>query len=443
MLALTKATTKIRVSDRFLLALALLCPACHPSSSHKPTPQQPLQTDVAPQNGNQGDNQVRVISGGVIDGNGGELITNEHNPWFVGPTGSPPVNYCVSVSPNFSLNSSDAKRQIAEVFSIWKNVLTKLNVMNSYADYSALKGKGSLAMILDFKEVSCDSKPPLVFKLGVNDDSVLSSLQYSAEDTVGFALRTSYADATASTQGFIWTAPDKGADAYKGPTLGANFWSTPHIFHNVIMHEIGHILGIQHIPNTIMDARAPAKIVQYGLDIDWNGEDIINNDIFSSPFCGELPPDTDPTALNALTTAGSSDTQMCLTPRNDLKGSDENTPTLIEFKKSNSVVASQRVTNSGVWTDVATISGSYLEKDQTTDPYAYKTTTFLDLTSRGLIRGSFVKADGSTQPLEIEMPSPGFALIRIPVQGQWRTIAAYADPYQDSLTKLTSLLGKD
>jgi hypothetical protein len=85
----------------------------------------------------------------------------------------------------------------------------------------------AFAISLDFKEVGCDANPPLIFKLGMRDAAVESTLVYSAARTLGFALRTSYDDTTTSAQGFVWLAPDKGDRRYQGSSKVDAFWSDP------------------------------------------------------------------------------------------------------------------------------------------------------------------------------------------------------------------------
>jgi hypothetical protein len=377
----------------------------------------------------------------VIDGNGGELIGNEHNPWFTGTT---PTPYCLSVSPDFSLPKATASQQIASVFAAWKKVFTTLNVMNSSSDYQILNGNGTLSVALDFAEVDCSSNPSLVFKLGIHDNSVDAALNYAAAKTVGFALRTSYNDTTGASQGFVWLVPDTGSKQYQGPQVAASFWSQPHIFRDVVMHEIGHVLGLQHIPNTIMDATAPALIVEHGLNADWQGEDFLNSAALDSPYCGTVPFAADPsqaTILSGLWNLTPNGLTICLTPRNDLIGSDQNTPTLIEFKKNGAVVASQRVSIAGVWENTATVAGNYLQRSQASSPYAFTTTTFLYTNSSGLARGSYVKTDGTTQFIEFDMPAPGFVLLRVPYQTEWSAVGVYASPNEATLEALNNLLG--
>jgi hypothetical protein len=281
----------------------------------------------------------------------------------------------------------------------------------------------------------------LVFKIGTFDDAVQAALQFSATRTVAFALRTSYDEATGRSTGYVWLAPDRGEKRYQGPMLASEFWARKNVMRNVLMHEVGHVFGLEHYGQTVMDERLPARVVAKGLDVALTAPEISDGQALLRPFCGRVV-GADDAALKLwdLTAEG---LQLCLSPRQDLIGTDSDTPTLLEIKRGEQVLVSQRISTQGWYPDgEIAIRGSYLEK-KGSEPVAYKHVEFVFQDRAGRLRGSFPAADGALRFVEIEQVSPGVAAVRFAIDATWPAITAVTAAGPDQILALTKLLGED
>jgi hypothetical protein len=377
--------------------------------------------------------------GGVIDGNGGELIVTERNPWF---TGTEDVLYCIISSDDFSPNRAQISEIIKNVFATWKTVFSKINHSDSSPEHRTSNEFERYNLSINFKETDCGRSPPLVFKLGVRDEEVKLALQFSAVNTIGFSRRTSYDNSTGRSKGFVWLAPDKGGDRYQGPAGKPMFWSYAAILHNVLSHEIGHLFGIQHTKGSIMDEGAPAKIVEKATTVKWMGGDFISGGSIDSerPFCGKsVWYETEPDFIKSIWDISGKDVEICMTRRDDLRENDDSSPLLLELKRAGSVLVSQRISIDGQWISSSRISGSYFSTVGNTQAPHLKERTFVFLASRSLSRGSFPGKDGQTQFIEIEFPAMGILMLRFPMGDKWQALLAFDSEFHESIQALSTI----
>jgi hypothetical protein len=368
------------------------------------------------------------VTGGVIDGNGGEYIGNEHNPWFVGME---PVQYCVTRSEDMSISAADASIEIAVALGRWKDFLGSGRFDGvGHKDPEHGLEAGTRRLALDFREVGCDAAPPLVFKLGVSDPSVDAALKYSAARTVGFALRTAYDDVSGRAQGMVWIAPDRGEKAYGGPKVASDFWSRPRLFRNVVLHELGHVFGLQHFKGSLMDARLPAKAVEHGFDADWNADELRAN-YKGKSFCGVVLFADAPVLTKLWQVASGDGVSVCLKWRGDLQGDADNTPVMLEAKLSDGSTHADLVKVASGEGDDQWVVGLYAEGA------AYSRTWFGSIQTTAMYRGAL--PDGA--PVEIEMGTPGAFAIRLPLDGTWQFVSIVPAERREVMLKLLTLLG--
>lgn len=178
--------------------------------------------------------------GGMTGSGGGEFVTTERSPWFVGAA---PVTYCVAHDEaSMSLPRARAESLIADALADWTKTLRALKPRPMYLP-TALDHWGHLT--LDFKLVACAGEPDLVFRLGAADPAIGALMQGQAGRIVATALRTSYDEESARGKGVIWLIPDRGPVEFRGP-FRDDFWSAEAAFFNTVLHEIGHMFGFTH-----------------------------------------------------------------------------------------------------------------------------------------------------------------------------------------------------
>ncbi len=196
-----------------------------------------------------------VRDGGGMTSSGAEFLTTENNPWFIGDE---VVHYCIERSDAFSLSREGSSQILRDVFVDWTRTITKLKPIETAFVLPDGKKKN---LTLRFEEVDCIQSHELTFLLGVNTPDVETTLNHMARYTAAFAAKVPVSDETGRTsQGMIWLTADRGDKAYAGPATPL-FWSQPDVFYSVIAHEIGHIFGLQHGLDGIMNEDVPARIL--------------------------------------------------------------------------------------------------------------------------------------------------------------------------------------
>lgn len=173
---------------------------------------------------------------------GGELIKDAHNPWFLENTKR--VTYCVAVDEK---NVSAPKQKIESIVRLaidyWITDFRKAATIERYYDDTMLPLKLATQV---FFQVSCDRNPDLRFQFGLLDDEQFRYLG-SPKKYIGIAVRTDYDPIRLKGKGFIYISPDNGPLKYEdSQEFVENSWSYDGLLHKTIVHELGHVFGLQH-----------------------------------------------------------------------------------------------------------------------------------------------------------------------------------------------------
>lgn len=197
-----------------------------------------------------------AFAGGMTS-SGGDFLTTENNPWFIGDE---PISFCIEQG-DFTREISSSEALIEEAINDWINNLKKLNIRPT--PFSLPDGKKK-SLGFNFIKTGCSAKTDLRFLLGVSNSDVTNELKHLATYVVAFASKGITNDKTGRAQGFIWLAPDMGKHIYKGPAQNS-FWLQDANFFNVILHELGHVFGLEHQPSGFMSSYGPSNAV-LGID---------------------------------------------------------------------------------------------------------------------------------------------------------------------------------
>ncbi len=202
-----------------------------------------------------------VAMGGWASG-GGQILRDSSNPWFLENTTS--VDYCIDIDEqNFGLSSTEASKEVAAAIADWVK-LFNLSEDDYYAA-GELEPYGQLRVgTQTFNQHDCSENIDFDLRFQMGRLTASQSLTFqNPKDFVGIALRTDYQKENLRGKGFIYLAPVAGPlvpDIDIHPQAWAIYDSL--VLKMVLRHEIGHIFGITHEIDTIMDQQLPEFLVR-------------------------------------------------------------------------------------------------------------------------------------------------------------------------------------
>ncbi len=295
-------------------------------------------------------------------------------------------------------------------------------------------------LILDFQEVPCEGNPPLVFKLGVTDEEAATVLRYTAETTLAFAYHAQYDPIAEESRGFVWLAADQGLKKYRGPQEQDRFWQEPASLYNILVHELGHVFGVQHIPKTLMDESFPVNAIAKGMKIRASGFEMMLNNItaLTDKICGKAMAEEAVGEIWKLQQMAGR--KICVQMRHDLLAVGEHdTPVLLQiFQDDGKVAIEQYLSTDGVYEGADySIAGKFLVKNSSgqLDFFKANLTYFF---SNEIYRGQF-QALEQHYPLELEIIHPGAIVIRIFSGSRWLSLAFVPDGHEEEFSQLLGL----
>lgn len=180
---------------------------------------------------------------GADSSGGGDIRPPESgSAWFLGVSKS--VRYCAQISKNFGTSRQFAEKAVEDAFQIWSDYIEEHRV------HSTLYGEYRLA--LDFVPVRCDGTQDLTFYFGIRNN-VIEAVRREYYNPVAFAHRVSYDAKRGWGNGFIWVAAAGTVEPQNSfPAWSDTEGAAKYHLKGQVLHEIGHVLGNDHIPDTIM-----------------------------------------------------------------------------------------------------------------------------------------------------------------------------------------------
>jgi hypothetical protein len=376
-----------------------------------------------------------VESGGINDGNTGELSTTKSNPWFIGET---PARYCVQFGEDtVAAKDEGAQRAIVEqveaAFAQWVDFLQFIKPVSPGSTFTPsgefLAGPAVANLTRSFQRVDCAGDPEMRIKVGTWEKVDTDFLRYTSRYTVAYALRTAYSDETGRSRGFIWLVADSGPRRYKGPAPEGAFWAEGRYVQNVVLHELGHVFGVDHLPATFMDAKFPAGALASRLATAWTFEDFRSISGGARERCGLLlhPKDEpeSPVPKDIFGVEAATARELCWRDAEDRRRpEDHDTPILVWLKgDGGKTLAEQLLFADGLFGEVRSISGNYLKKVEGSD-YRYSTVDQAHYATLDLHRLRFDRG-GRSHWVEIEIEPPGIAVLRFAYEGAWKQLATW------------------
>lgn len=192
----------------------------------------------------------------------GKIYKDDNNPWFLENTER--VFYCVAQDPiHFPVDPVRAKALVREAITSWTYAFRLAQEEDRYSD-DGIEPYGTIRLgTQEFIERDCSfPNLDLRFQLGKLTDQQAEMFQ-NPQDYIGLAARTSYSRENLKGQGFIYIAPVSGKLKPDLDQLHPEAWNyLDHFaFKIVLRHEIGHLFGLPHKQNSLMDEKTPEMIV--------------------------------------------------------------------------------------------------------------------------------------------------------------------------------------
>ncbi len=204
------------------------------------------------------------FAGGWTSG-GGELIRDAHNPWFLSNTKE--VKYCIQINEaDFGQSKSFVRTQIFKAIDFWKMQLKELTYWN-YADPAFDFHLGTQS----FYEVDCREAHDLRFQFATLDKEQKQRLG-DISKTIAVSVRTDYDLAKLKGKGFIFFNKNEQFTQKPWTEKDGNRVLP------VLIHEMGHVFGIQHNTDTyVMKENFPEDVINGGIDNFNSTENQFNN----------------------------------------------------------------------------------------------------------------------------------------------------------------------
>jgi len=194
---------------------------------------------------------------------GGEFHKDHMNPWFLENTEV--VVYCIDIDvDHFGISKEKASKQVRSAIDDWVDAFSLAK--DDYYSPGVLKPFGQIRVATQqFEETDCLDSVSIDLRFQLGKLTPMQRKEFkNPEDFVGIAFRTSYPKDSLKGTGFIYLAPVSGELKPNTDRLNPNAWSQNHNFalRTVLRHELGHVFGVGHQPNSVMDDRWPELFVE-------------------------------------------------------------------------------------------------------------------------------------------------------------------------------------
>lgn len=195
-----------------LILLALIMTACSPRSrDSNPTPE-----------------SIKVF--GTERGNGTDIMYADKTiAWFLNANKT--AKYCIDVSTDYPLSKNILTTYIEDSFKAWAEYTKQPQIKEHFAD---INDQGHLEPTTLFAEVSCDGAEDLKFVFSKSSPDGNPNSPHLA-----LAVQESYDIANGWSKGYVWVSSK---------------WDMAFKVKGYLLHEIGHVFGVGHVPGTIMTA---------------------------------------------------------------------------------------------------------------------------------------------------------------------------------------------
>ena len=195
--------------------------------------------------------------GGGWSGNGGDLLQDQDNAWFIG---NETVEYCIERGDDFPLNFEELRNLVTESLHDWVNFFSAYGidqrVLGRPGTLGGLFPNGQIySLSLKFKQVEhCNALRQQVRFLFGTTTAIIDQFRLQKGDALGFAIRPAYNHDTYRNGGFIWIPGIETQAAL-------NWLDHPLLLKHLLLHELGHLFGMRHDSVYVMSSTISAELI--------------------------------------------------------------------------------------------------------------------------------------------------------------------------------------
>lgn len=199
-----------------------------------------------------------------VESSGGTEDYVPNTAWFT--DGNRQIRWCVLVDPDFGNTEEEVAAEVRMAFETWAKYLVTKRVFAGLSPKPFRQLNTKLASI-----EKCDGSQDLKFYFGVSDLNVEKN-KIRFRNPFAFVQQTVPFDGhTGWSQGFVWVGSAKRVPENELPPAHRKYY-----VQTVLLHEIGHIMGCEHVEGTVMTPKLSNEIsfnipLFYGR-IDWGRE---------------------------------------------------------------------------------------------------------------------------------------------------------------------------
>lgn len=224
---------------------------------------------------------LNVYAGGANGGGTDHLPEDFGVAWFLQDTSPRFVNVCLEHDPKkFPLDPQTVKEPFLRAVKKWSSYIAARDIYEGDEEEVENQNPVILRIVTDFRFVDSCANADLTIYLGVENKEI-NDIRAGMFDPYAFAYRQSYDPLKGWGKGFIWiSGPNQQGEFFWDKNEGLNL-------DGVLLHELGHVLGNEHLDGTIMDSRFGEHLSDYEIpagnfyydwykylmtNIDWNNE---------------------------------------------------------------------------------------------------------------------------------------------------------------------------
>lgn len=183
-------------------------------------------------------------AGGDSSGGVDDFDPNADAAWFLSVSGHSRVRTCLQMGSGFRASKEQLQLAVEGAYRTWRNYMQSKHLDEMAAEQ---------VLVPEFTD-DCDHSDLKIY-FGATD-AVVDRAKQKYHSPLAFAHLESYDSNTHWGKGFIWIAPSGSIrDTYPD-------WNAPHNLAGILLHEVGHVLGNEHVPGTIMNSDLALTIAQ-------------------------------------------------------------------------------------------------------------------------------------------------------------------------------------